>query len=217
MTKLLGTVATAALLAIAAPAANAAVILTFGQTGSGNTITGTASGGTTTTISGTAIPVDITQIMAGAVTPVAASLTISATSTGAATSNGTQVTQAFSGSFSITNGATNYLSGTFTDAVFGSGTGLTMSVSNASPGESASFTSNVIPAADLGNPEAIDLALSNVTPNVGITGTTLASFTSSVGGNFSANAVATPEPASMALLGVGLFGLAFVSGKRQRR
>ncbi len=190
--------------------AGAAVILTFGQSGSGDTVSATVNGADTqTTITASAVPVTITQIIAGAVTPVGTTLNLSATSVGAATSfvvgGVTEYSQAFSGNFSFTTGGTNYLSGTFTDAVFGTGTGLTLTASNGTGGESLSFNSNVIPAADLGDPLSLQLSFSNVTPPVGITGTTLSAFVSSIGGNASANPV--PEPSSMAIAGLGALGL----------
>src|SRR5262249_53736031 len=49
----------------------------------------------------------------------------------ATTGSGGIISQAFAGTFSIISGTTNILSGTYTDAVFGSGTGLTFSVSSA--------------------------------------------------------------------------------------
>jgi hypothetical protein len=200
-------------------AANATLVLTFGQTDPGATITATVNGtDTQTTLSGTDIPVSITQILGGA--PASGFLDLAATSVGAAaTTIGGLIEQLFTGTFSITSlmgkAGTNFLSGTFADATFGAGTGLTLTASDATAGESVTFNSSVIPAADLLPPQSINLALADVTPNVNITGTTLGAFTSSVGGDFSATTAAVPEPITLAVLGVGMAGLGFV--RRQRR
>jgi PEP-CTERM motif len=196
-----------------APMADAAVVLNFGQVGLLNTVNGTTNGADTqTTITGGNVSINITQIIGGA--PTSAILNLSATSTGPAN----LIQQAYSGTFSITSGqngtGTNYLSGSFNDVVSGGGNALTLSASTVSPGESVSFTSGVIPPAFLGGTEALSLAFSNVTPAAHIIGSTLAPFSSSVAGNFSARVVLAAEPATLALFGVALFGLSLAYRRR---
>jgi hypothetical protein len=205
MRNILLTGAALAALGVASPA-HAAVILTMAQDGTTNTVTATANGaGTSTTLSASAVPITISELITGG-TPINADFALNATSTDSASVVGGNVTQNFSGNFSITNGATNYLSGTFADAVFGQGSGLTLNAST--PGESVVFTSSVIPAADLSNPEAIDLSFTNVLPGVAIDNATLASMTAAVAGDFAASpTTAVSEPASLLLFGSGVAAL----------
>jgi hypothetical protein len=215
MRKLLLAATAVTALAFALPA-HATLVLTFGQNGSGNTITGTATGGTSTTITGTDVSVSVTQILGGSPS-VTDFLTLNAVSDGAAFMVGSSVLQHFDGTFSIRTaaggGGTNLLSGAFTDLLLGTGPAATITVG--APPDLAAFTSDVVPLDQLGPPVAVAFSFANVTPPIALDGATLASFTSSVSGTFSAEPIPTPEPASLALFGVGLLGLGMVA-KRKR-
>jgi PEP-CTERM motif len=210
--------AVAAAVVFAAPASQAATILTFSQTGVSSTVTGTANGGgTATTISIVNAAVSISSIAAGITTPINGFMTLSASSVGTASAVGGFTAQSFNGTFSITSASggsgTNYLSGTFDDDVFGAGSSLTLSAST--PGQTVTFTSDVIAPAALLDPNAMSLGFTDVSPQISITGQTLASFTSNVSGNFSAAApIVASEPASIVILGMGLIGLGWM--RRQR-
>jgi hypothetical protein len=208
-------------LAVSIPNAGADTILVFGQNGLANDFTATNNGSTGaaggTTLSAVNISITISGIENDVSLPGSfplAFLNLSATSDSNATSDGSgNVVQEFNGSFSITSLAggagVNYLSGTFSDAVFGTGAALTLTASG--PGGVPTLLSDVI--GDLSQIRAMSLAFANVTPGVHITGNqTLGGFTSSVSGNFSA----APEPESLMLLTVGVSGLlAFVRWRKR--
>jgi hypothetical protein len=199
----------------------AGTVLVFGQNGTSNQFTATNNGSMGnaggTVLSAVDIGVTITGIDNSVPLPGSfpeAFFNLSATSNSNAANDGAgHITQDFSGSFSITSlaggGGTNYLSGTFLDAVFGNGTGLVMTSSG--PLGVPTFTSDVI--ATLGQTRAISLSFSNVTPSVFVTGDlTLGAFTSGVSGTYSA----IPEPTSFVLLSLGLAGC-FALGYRSTR
>ena len=198
--------------ALPIPAADASVLLIFGQTGLGDTVTGTRSGTSTTITSDTSV--EITEIDATVVTPTLATFTLSATNSTPATLSGGEITQHYNGTFSITSGATNFLSGTFSDAVFGAGGALTLSASNPSPTQSVSFTSNVI-APDLISAfnRAASLSFTDVNPPAGITLGTLRGFSSDVSGDFSST---VPEPSTWAMMLLGFAGLGYVGFRKAR-
>lgn len=210
--QLASVAAVAAAVFLGAAPASATVILTFGQNGTADTITGTNNGSGSTTISGTNISVSITQIDALLLTPFNAFFTLSATSVGAASSSGGFISQDYSGTFCFTSLAgclgTNYLSGSFTDATFGAGASLTMS--GAEPPGTVSFTSDVI--SDLDVPRGMSFSFANVNPLLHIVNGSIGSFHSSVSGTLSGSQTTheNPEPATLGLLGLALAGLGFV-------
>jgi hypothetical protein len=200
--------------------ARAGTILIFGQDGLSNQFVATNNGSMGkaggTTLSAVNIPVTIDAIAGVAPMPPSfphAFFTLSAQSdSNAERLNSGQIVQDFTGWFAITSlpgGGTNYLSGTFYDAVFGSGTGLVMTGSG--PLGVPTFTSDVIGA--LAQTRGMSLAFTNVTSPAGITwNKTLGAFSSNVSGSFSA----TPEPASVVLLAMGASVLLAI-GRRFRR
>jgi hypothetical protein len=208
--------AATAIAALAGPA-TAANLITFSQTSGTNAVTATDNvGNTQTTLTATDAGISIGQLISGGFTTGLFSL--NAHSIDPATTLLNAVIQHYSGSFCITTaagcGGTNILSGVFTDAAFGGlgGPGLAVNVNN--PPDTLTLTSGVISATLLAAPNAATLAFTNLIPALAIQGTTIAPFTASFAGTVSSSATPAAEPLSIALLGVGILGIAFAKSRR---
>jgi hypothetical protein len=200
-------------LAAQATPAHADPILNFGLDNP-NSIVAVANAGTgvTTINNNGAQTATITFIEAALIVPITGvNFTLSATSSGPAVFNPIfdTDTQFFSGSFSLTKGTTNYLSGTFSDMSFvtGSNKGNSASLNSSDPPATITFTSSVI--ANTNPPSAATFSFSNVTPPLHIVGgplhPTIGSFHATGSGTFSGSAV--PEPSTLAVGGLGALGL----------
>jgi hypothetical protein len=184
------------------------------------TVTGTQTGNTTTITSDDNL-VEINNIN-GTYVGVTATYDLIATSTGAATTNGAEIEEPFSGSFSVTHDGINYLSATFSGTMIDQVTGYPLLFSNLSSGDtSITFTSDIIGLAFTLNNEVIPdyyLAFYDFSPE--ITDNTLASFSSPLWtgqfGSAMALATPTPEPSTVAMLVIGFAGLGFAAYRKPR-
>jgi len=192
--------------------AHAIPILTFGQVGQANVVTGTRAVNTTS-LNATNAVVQVTQIDdAGTVPGFNAFLTFDFDSTSAVVlipaAPTPFITQHYSGNFCITSlancGGINYLSGTLVDIALGRNAAFTLTASTPAATD-VTFTSDVIDHLDLDRGAGFGFA--NVTPLLNVVNGTINNFTASIGGTFSANIGVVPEPETFALLMLGLLAV----------
>jgi hypothetical protein len=218
-----------------ATSSSAITILQYGQTNPVDFKTATAAGGVTTITTNAAgfpgaIPVTITNI-GGIILPPALSIAAferwTVTSTGPALGFGTSILQPYSGTMSYTQNpdgtGINYLTVNFTGGNFSGGVGGNSASLNASdpPVNQVTFTSSspVIQAvlASLGavRLEAFSISFSGISPALGVTGGTVASFTGQNSGTFSAEPI--PEPSGLVMAGTAMLASLGCLGWRRRQ
>jgi len=209
-------------LAMMASSASAVTILQFGQTSPTDVVTATFAGGVTTLNTNSlaapgSIAVKITNIGGTLLgTPIDAFETFTnVVSTGTATTVGGNIVDLYSGTIAITSGpggtGGNFLTTTFTDATLSGATGGgSAALVGSRPPQNVLFTSNfaqIIPLIAGNPPENFSISFSNINPGLTITGTganaTIAPFTAQNTGTF-ATGTAVPEPASIAMVSMGL-------------
>ena len=183
----------------------AATVLQFSQTLPSDIVTATQIGaittlGTTGNADGAfiSIPVVVSNFNGSPfnpLTPVFETF-VGVMSTGAATTSSGTISQTFSGTIEFTSApggvGINYLTATFANALF-SGSGNSASLTQTAP--NVTFTSSL---ASFGPNTGMALGFTGVTPPLGITGGSVASFTAQNAGTFSTTA-AVPEPGALCL------------------
>lgn len=196
-------------------------VVTFGGSPAGS-VTGVNNGLAlaTTTITATDALVTISDY-AGGGAPFSAYFNLSATSLAPGNADVTAVPglviQHFGGSFSFNSSlllaGTNYLSGTFVDATVGiiGSSGLTMTAT------ASTYFSDLLLVSI---PGSFNLSFSTLSPPVSVFNKSIGSFTAAVSGTMDAtkasNIPLVPEPASMAIWGLGALGLAVARMRRRK-
>jgi hypothetical protein len=165
-----------------------------------------------TTLTGTAIPVELSYLDPVSGAPATGTLNFTATAEAGTAGEifGFYFESLENISFAITNGATNILSGTaLTGELSGSDSGLALSAQN--PGDGISYTSSIYgPMTNL----SFQITTGPI-DDLELDAGTLSSFDATASpGSFVGTVAATPEPGSLALLGTGLIAMCGVARRK---
>jgi len=192
--------------------AGGVTVLQFGQINPSDVVTASESGGVTTLFTtgnpdggGTSVPVTITNLLGVSGINIPAFETfVNLSSTNVASDGSGSVLQTYTGMIEFTTGpggaGLNYLTATFNAASL-FGLGGSGSLAGSQPPNSVAFSSSF--GSGFVNPN-FSLSFSDISSGLSITDHSIASFTAQNSGTFSASSV--PEPASLALLGIGTAG-----------
>lgn len=187
--------------------------------------------GSTTKIVGTNIQVTIGTLHDSAVN-LSGFLNFTLTSVGQATLAGGMVSQEFTGSFTVSSlvggGGTNYLTGTGLDGILsGSNTGATSHTQtfafNLSGNPTFTSTDPTLAALFASSPLETNYGnikfTVNALPPGGFYNSTVKSYKSFTGnttqGTFNTDVTVVPEPSSIALMGLGVIGLALAARRKR--
>jgi len=222
----------ALLLLLLGSSANASsmTVLQFGQTNPFDIITATDNGVTTTLSTagnvdggGVSVPVTITNFLGTPGLAIPAFETfVNVMSTGPATGS---VSQPFSGTIEFTSApggaGINFLTATFGPAggssptLAGTSGGLTANLTASDPPQSLALSTDPIFTTILSPPSSMNIAIGNITPPLGTSGSTIAGFTAQNSGTFSASATVIPEPGTLCLASFAVvFGVLVYRKKR---
>jgi len=210
-----------AMLLLGISSANAGTVLIFAQYNSADVVTATTNAVThVTTLStagnpdgiGGSIPVYISSYDGTTYFPplLAYETFVGVHSTGAATSSGGTISQTYAGEVEFLNatGTVDYLTATFTNAVF-SGSGFSASLNATAP--NLTFSSNV---STFGPNTGMSIAFSGISPGLSETGGVLRGFTAQNAGDFSTSAI--PEPSTLCLSAIAVIAGAAVARSRKK-
>ena len=195
----------------------ASTVLQFAQVLATDSITATDTNGVTTLSTPAAsLPVVVSNFNGTPEPPgfVVFETFVGVHSTDTATSSGGTITQTFSGTIEYTSApgglGGNFLTAKFTNAIF-QGSGNSASLTATAP--NVTFTSSM---AAFGSDTGMSLAFTGITPPLGITGGSVASFTAQNAGTFSATIV--PEPSALCLASfAAVIGTLAAYGKKRMK